>query len=418
MRVFLGILEIAGYYRSLKEGLIEIGIPVNFVALDDHPFGYGGDDQPNILVRLLKSAVRRKRKSSPFFRPLWMVLQFILRVSVVCWAVFHFDVFVFGAGFSLVYLLELPFLYILRKRIFFVFHGTDARPPYLSGSTIHAGIDPQILEQKTNRLRKRLSWIERWATVISHPSYGHFHNTPFIATPFLGVPFRSEDQFRSAQKVSSPIRILHSPSNPYAKGTNIIRFTVSKLKSKGIDIDLVEIIGQPHAAVMEELRNCDFVIDQLYSDGLMPGFATEAAAFGRPVIVGGYELNRQKTWLPPYLIPPSYICEPDMLEESIEALATNPELRHRLGEQGRQFVQSYYSPMSVAKAFVCLFKNEIPKEWWFTPDHVSHIYGYGIPKEALRDYLRTYINHCGTEGLHLDDKPVLRDQIVRFANGD
>lgn len=417
MRVFLGVLEIAGYYRSLKEGLQELGVPVTFIALDDHRFQYGGDDVPNRLVGWLKGALRRKRQSSYFLHPFWMLVQFILRISVLLWAITRFDVFVFGGGLSLVYLVELPLLYLLRRRVFFLFHGSDARPPYLSGPAILAksGNNPENIERQTRLMRRRLAWIERWAIVISHPAYGHFHNKRFIATPFLGVPYRRESSTYSVERHSSLIRVLHSPSYPLIKGTVPIREAVEKVRSKGYAIDLVEIVGKPHEVVVAELESCDFVIDQIYSDGLMPGFATEAAAHGRAVIVGGYELLSQKEWIPQDHMPPSLICEPDTIERAIETLAASPHLREQLGEMGIQFVQTRFAPRPVAEAFLALFDQRCPQNWWFEPNSINHIYGYGVPKEHLQNFLRDYLKRFGPDGLHLNDKPNLRDRIVALT---
>ena len=84
------------------------------------------------------------------------------------------------------------------------------------------------------------------------------------------------------------IRILHSPSSPEVKGTYLIRQAINALKAKGYPIDYVEIMGKPNTVVIAELEKCDFIVDQLYSDTPMSGFATEAAFFGKTAVVGGY----------------------------------------------------------------------------------------------------------------------------------
>ena len=56
--------------------------------------------------------------------------------------------------------------------------------------------------------------------------------------------------------------------------------------------------GQPNSVVLEQLARCDFIIDQLYADFPMPGFATEAAWFGKPAVTAGYALDLWKRTLP------------------------------------------------------------------------------------------------------------------------
>src|SRR3990170_1211052 len=64
----------------------------------------------------------------------------------------------------------------------------------------------------------------------------------------------------------------------------ILKF-IKKMQLKGHSIELIEIIRKTNAEVLDELSRCDFIIDELYSDAAMAGFATEAAFFGKPAIV-------------------------------------------------------------------------------------------------------------------------------------
>lgn len=59
-----------------------------------------------------------------------------------------------------------------------------------------------------------------------------------------------------------------------------------------------------NATVLQELQQCDFVIDELYSDVPLAMLATEAAIFGKPVIVGGYYSNNFSPENPDSQIPP------------------------------------------------------------------------------------------------------------------
>ncbi len=97
----------------------------------------------------------------------------------------------------------------------------------------------------------------------------------------------SEDHYE-ARSALRPTRILHAPSHPRAKGTDRIRLAVESLRSKGYEIEYTELTNAANAEVLAHLHECDFVIDQLYSDTPMATFAAEAADVGRPSVVGGY----------------------------------------------------------------------------------------------------------------------------------
>lgn len=59
---------------------------------------------------------------------------------------------------------------------------------------------------------------------------------------------------------------MHSPSDPGAKGTPLIREAVEKLKASGVDVTFVELVGVPNSKVIEEIKKADLVIDQMYAD--------------------------------------------------------------------------------------------------------------------------------------------------------
>src|SRR6185295_19709065 len=149
----------------------------------------------------------------------------------------------------------------------------------------------------------------------------------FASFLWVGIPFVMPPQPPPITKAGS-LRILHAPSLPAAKGTPQIRMVIDKLHERGFEFEYIEVIGKPHGEVIRELAACDFVIDQIYSDTPMPGFATEAAFMAKPAIVGGYGLKTLDSILPADQIPPSFVCHPSELEQAVEKLIVDPEYRH------------------------------------------------------------------------------------------
>ena len=76
-------------------------------------------------------------------------------------------------------------------------------------------------------------------------------------------------------------------------------------------------------------ERADLVVDQLYSDVPCAGLATEAAALGRPAVVGGYAGEELARWYPADRRPPTEYTHPDGLEAAIEdfnrAIRLNPD---------------------------------------------------------------------------------------------
>jgi len=136
-RIFLGFQEIAGYYAQLHQGFTELGVQSTFVNLSDHPFQYEGGE-----ARGLTRSIKQARASRRTLRPLslrglcLLVWEGWLRICLLIWAVTKFDSFILGFGSTFLQRssLDLMVLKLFRKRVVFVFHGSDARPAYLDGS--------------------------------------------------------------------------------------------------------------------------------------------------------------------------------------------------------------------------------------------------------------------------------------------
>jgi hypothetical protein len=425
MRVFIGMMEIAGYYSNLKKGLRELGIDTVFVDLEAHPFQYMGHDVPNPLVRLT-TYVSGKRAHTPrspklnlLIKTFWKSLELPLRLLLMIWAVAKYDVFIFaGAGKSFFYFHDLILLRMLNKKIIFVFNGSDARPPYINGAVMASdrGYTIEQCIQLTKKRKKALKKIERYADVlVSHPHHGQFHEVPFVHFTMVGFPFAAPIPPASTHSPTEIVHILHSPSHPEGKGTYVIRRAIDNLKARGYKIDFLEITKRPHAEVMQNLVKCDFVVDQVYSDIFISGFGTEAAAMGKAVIIGGYGLETSKQEFPPAYFPPVYLCHPDQIEVAIETLIMNSSFRTHLGTQAAEFVRINYAPSKVAEHFLRLIQGDIPQEWICDPYEVRYLHGYGLSEEKVKNILREFIQKGGRDSLQLQDKPVLEKSFVDFA---
>jgi hypothetical protein len=176
MRVFIGMMEIAGYYSNLKKGLRELGIDTVFVDLEAHPFQYMGHDVPNPLVRLT-TYVSGKRAHTPrspklnlLIKTFWKSLELPLRLLLMIWAVAKYDVFIFaGAGKSFFYFHDLILLRMLNKKIIFVFNGSDARPPYINGAVM-ASDRGYTIEQCIQLTKKRSFHDGRFSICCPNPT--------------------------------------------------------------------------------------------------------------------------------------------------------------------------------------------------------------------------------------------------------
>lgn len=420
--------EIAGYYGQLAKGLREKGCVVTFVGGNEHPFAYEHSKENQTPLAALYERVAALRARTPrkklFRKLLYVGGSDVLKFLLFFWALMKHDVFIFGFGSSFFRgNLDLPLLRLFGKRVICnIAHGSDARPPYVDGGYLDANgkhLDLHILEKLTKRIKKRCDFIERHADlVLSAPLSCHFIGAPFIDQFQFGLPYSIKLIPESSARKEDTLRILHSPSHPQAKGTPRIREAIESLQRKGHDIQLVEVIGQPNSVVLQELANCDFVVDQVYSDTPMAGFATEAAWFGKPAVVGGYGWKILKKHIPQDMFPPSQICHPDAMEEAIEQLVIDEAYRLELGKSARRFVEEKWSAQCVAEKYIRLIDGDIPDEWFANPNDIVYLHGGGLPEEKVREITRNLILFKGVKALQLSHRPELERAFVEFAGLD
>ena len=426
-RVFIGLVEIAGYYGGLARGLRELGVPVSHVTIREHP--YYGCGVPhgslairvsNWLTRLHERALARRLTRWGFKPVRWVHLRMLF-----LWAIAKHDVFVFSYGVSFFERRDLPVLKWLGKKLIFVFNGSDTRPPWMSGAYV---ADPVVslaeLSTITASSKQMVREVERYADVcVNHPLSAHFHEKPFANYLYIGNPGYIDVASRydpaaprqADESAPAPVRVVHAPSKPTLKGSDFFRAMVDRINVGLPRVEYVELRGRPHSEVLAELARCDFVIDELYSDISLAGLGTEAASFGKPALVGGYgrdALERARRGLP---LPLDMYWHPEKLEAAFERLVSDEAWRRRCGETARIFVRDNWQPRLLAEKFLSLITGIAPADWFFDPKDIVYFHGWGVSEERLRQRLGELIAHCGICALQLADKPALERAVVEFA---
>lgn len=409
--------ETAGYLTQLVAGLRGIGVQADFLNLADNPFAYEAGPRPRWSFRLARWLARRHaERRQP--RLLWAGVYGAVMVSLFIGAILRYDAFVFRAGNSFFRLHDLPVLRLLGKQVVVVFFGSDSRPSYLNGWEVERGFVGHRAVAATAAKRRMVARTERHASVIvCHVMTAQLHRRRAVAFLEMGLPRRLDTAAAGPAPPSDqrPVRVLHAPSSPASKGTQAIRDAVDRVRAQGVDLELVVISGRPNSEVLEAIRACDFVIDELYSDSPMAGFAAEAAALARPAIVGGYGWSELLRMTRPDALPPAHLCHPDGLADAIFLLASDEAYRTELGARARRFVEESWSPEAVARRFLAVIERPPPEEWSFDPADVVYAHGTGIAEERLREVLRSVLGSADRQGLCVQDKPQLEQRLVDLA---
>ena len=427
-RIYIGPCEIAGYYLNLTKGFKELGFNVDYITYKNHHFNYEKEINLPFLIKIVRFFNKFKNNNRNTFKRLLIALpgdffSFIWAVT----AIFKYDVFIFGFGQSLLrYNLDLYILKAFKKTVISnLAHGSEARPAYINGAIhekCHQSSKSLIREAKLSK--KIISRHEKFASyIIGSPfSNSHFASKKFINWFAIGIPSLNSRlsnlkiNVKEKSNVIETVKILHCPSRPTSKGSNLIKRAISNLKNKGYDIEFKVIEGKSNSEVIEELKRCDFVVDQVFSDTPMAGFSAEAAFYAKPSVVGGYGLKQLTKLIPIKMIPPSKICDPDKIEKSIETLLINVNERILLGKMAQDFIMNDWNSINVAKRYIKIINGDIPESWWIDPFKIFYFEGYGQTREFTKRVVHNIIKNYGLKSLQLNHNTKLEEAFSKFCN--
>lgn len=144
------------------------------------------------------------------------------------------------------------------------------------------------------------------------------------------------------------IRIAHAARVRAFKGTETVIAAVERLKQRhSVELTLIE--SMPHEEAMAAKRRADIVVDQVADlGGWGYGMSSvESLALGLPTCT--LMRPEMEAFLPDH---PFINVTADNLEAELEALATDPKLRKKLGNKGREWVVRRHGIEKVVEALL------------------------------------------------------------------
>jgi glycosyltransferase involved in cell wall biosynthesis len=319
--------DVGGHAFRLSRAERELGLHSDVVVFGGSGLGYGAD-----MVVEVASLPARKRLARR--------LSF-LRTAARNYEVFHFNfgqpLLAFRARGRVV--TELPLLKRLGKTVLVTYQGCDVRP-YRNCFCGRANC------------RGETAWRAPSAAAMTGHADRVFHLNPDLREwlpgsrflPYANVDPRSLEPLRLEER--SEVVVAHAPTDRAVKGTDQVIEAVRELRAHGLPIRLDLLEGLDHDDVLNRLATADIVVDQLLI-GWYGGFAVEAMALARPVLCFIREEDPADNPFGAEL--PIARTSPATLAGDLRALATDPTLRRRIGDQGRQFVEQHHDPRRIAR---------------------------------------------------------------------
>ncbi len=221
--------------------------------------------------------------------------------------------------------------------------------------------DSKFCESETQPLhRKARKIFERnfKAVIASTPEYSHIgrfsNETNIIPFPCRRdiIPWHPSN-FRSRK-----VRILHAPTARYRKGSDVVESALQLVREKGIDFEYREINGLSWSDYLRALKECDIVIDQVWSQSLGMN-ALWCMAMGKVVFSGNEpEAYAAAPWTRDN---PAINASPDpfLLASKLEHVLVNWPSYRDLPEKGLEYVGTVHDPEAVAKQYLGLWSRKL-----------------------------------------------------------
>lgn len=170
------------------------------------------------------------------------------------------------------------------------FTGTDIRSPLMMksfeertglktlGGRIY-DVRPETRSAQYEQSKRRLAEVsEKYASLVFNARVDQMSYLESRTEAFMY--FYPDEEFRfNTEKFDStePWRVVHAPSNPYLKGTELVREAVAQLRKEGLSFEYIELQGVSNSQVLAELQHAQIVLNEFFA--FVPGlFGVEALA--------------------------------------------------------------------------------------------------------------------------------------------
>jgi hypothetical protein len=142
-------------------------------------------------------------------------------------------------------------------------------------------VSPALVSVGSDERRRRIAQVaDRHANAVFNAAIDQMS---YLTRPTEPFPYFFPDNAilddDSKHTEAGPRIVVHAPSSPIIKGTQVVRAAVQRLQSEGYNFEYRELIGVPNSEVLDSLREAHIALNEFYA--FVPGvFGVEAMASG------------------------------------------------------------------------------------------------------------------------------------------
>lgn len=261
--------------------------------------------------------------------------------------------YIWSTGFLIDRQYEFKFLKSKKKKIICIFMGDDIRSPklmteFFRNNNLDSFIEyvgqqsPYYVSEIYNNEKMKVASIaDMYADIIfsCQVDMRSYLQSKQYFFPFVydtNLFFRNQEKFKDLSKII----ILHAPSNPFVKGTPLVRAAIKKLQIDGYKFDYIELQNMPNEVVLEYLKSSHIVLNQFYA--FVPGmFGIEAMANNCAVLMSadpkieiGLPQDSKDAWM---------ITKYWQVYDNLKYLLDNPEKIKFYADNGYKFTYKHYT---------------------------------------------------------------------------
>jgi len=296
-------------------------------------------DDRKLLIRI---GIRIKRKCQ--------IVSYFFKV------IYSFDSVFFNWSQSfLPFNLDYPLLRMSGKKVIVRHCGDDVRyRPLQNGIHGMFGIHQWQGAKRDNFDALSKFWHQLWAesftVVLSSRDHATFQSKPIGIRPYIQLPLPRTTGFSGGVPF-----ILHAPSDPKIKGTQLFEEAMMILRDRGLTFTFKVLTGVTHDLVLNALSKATIVVDQ---PGAVPArLAVEAMASGCVVVGGNVEALHGLETLPILQFPENSHALASLLQSYLE----DTEKAKKLGDEALGYALKHFSCDSFCQFFDSLITGDYLK---------------------------------------------------------
>jgi hypothetical protein len=348
MKILIGTDEIAGWIHHYKNGFENKGHSVTTAVFQKNDFYHYEYDYLLEDIFLKKSDGRKLQSNQYLKRAVRKINNRLINFryeKFIRRLIDEHDMLVLLWHPFLTGSLELAYARSKNKKVVSIFVGSDVR--YFKAFQQEFDVSQWTFPAEWDHANpayhlQLIRNAERYSDIIySVPDQGGLQLKPYY---HLQVPVAIE-KFKYAVPGNRVPKVVHAPSVPFKKGTDIIEGVLDRLKSEGVQFDLITVRNMPNHKLLELLSGAYVLVDEIVYNG--PGaLSFEGMLSGCAVATRYIEAS------PEVFRPPVWSINACNIYEKLKELLTNTELRKRLAIEGREYDMRHNASDHVASGIL------------------------------------------------------------------